>query len=141
MGSKRSLALVIEDDRDIARLFACAVQEAGFVTEVAHCGESAMLWLLSFTPDVVVLDIHLPRVEGKDILGYIRGEDRLADTRVIVATADPAFADSFRNNEDVDLVLVKPISFDQLRDLSERICQEPPTAATRVSTFAGSLLP
>ena len=67
-------------------------------------------------PDVVVLDLHLPRVAGMDILHQIRADERLTGTRVIVATAHPRMAESLR--DEADLVLLKPISFSQLRDLA-----------------------
>jgi CheY-like chemotaxis protein len=67
----------------------------------------------------VVLDLHLPHVSGEDLLAQIRSDDRLAHTRVMLATADPLMAESLRAK--ADLVLIKPISFSQLRDLSKRL--------------------
>jgi CheY-like chemotaxis protein len=67
----------------------------------------------------VVLDLHLPHLSGRDILDEIRHDERLTSTRVIVATADPRMAEIL--DEQADLVLIKPISFGQLRDLSARL--------------------
>ncbi len=69
-------------------------------------------------PTVVVLDLHLPHVNGLDILAKIRGDERLKDAKVIISTADPRMSDMA---EDADFVLIKPISFAQLRDLSKRL--------------------
>ena len=66
-----------------------------------------------------MLDLYLPHASGDDILHLIRSEARLAQTRVIVATADPLMADSLQ--AEADLVLIKPISFSQLRDLAVRL--------------------
>ncbi len=111
-------ALVVEDDFDLSTIFAAALQAAGFKTEVIGDGAVAVQRLASISPDVVVLDLHLPNVSGADILEHIRQDERLADTRVIVSTADPRMANVL---EDVaDLVLIKPISFSQLRDLAKR---------------------
>ena len=68
---------------------------------------------------MVVLDLHLPHVSGKDILRHIRSTPHLTDTRVMVATADPHTADFLRN--DANLVLIKPISFTQMRELAIRL--------------------
>jgi CheY-like chemotaxis protein len=65
-----------------------------------------------------VLDIHLPRVSGQVLLQQIRSDERLADTRVIVVTADEALAES--KIEGADLVLIKPISFSYLRSVAQR---------------------
>jgi CheY-like chemotaxis protein len=71
------------------------------------------------TPDVVVLDMHLPLVAGSEILKYIRSERRLSLTNVVVTTADAIMGEQMR--ESADFVLIKPISFGQLRDLTARL--------------------
>jgi CheY-like chemotaxis protein len=113
--SKR-LALIVEDDADLSTIFSEALKAAGFETEVALAGDTALARLAVTTPNVVVLDLHLPRVTGMDILHQIRADPRLTGTRVIVATAHPRMAESLR--DEADLVLLKPISFSQLRDLA-----------------------
>jgi len=112
-------ALIVEDDQDLAIIFARALQEAGFEAQIVRAGDTALMWLSSTTPDVVILDLHLPRVSGRDILKEIRAEQRLADTKVLIATADPQLADLLQ--DDADLVLLKPIGFSQLRDLAARL--------------------
>ncbi len=113
------LALIIEDDYDLSIIFAEALQAAGFETQIVRAGDTALMWLSSTTPEVVVLDLHLPRVAGTSILRQIRNDSRLAKTRVIVATADARLAETLRKK--ADLVLLKPISFSQLRDLAARL--------------------
>jgi len=112
----KSFALIVEDDEDLSVIFSEALQAAGFETEVAKAGDTALARLAVTTPEVVVLDLHLPRVAGTDILHQIRADPRLAEARVIVATAHPRMAESLR--DEADLVLLKPISFSQLRDLA-----------------------
>jgi DNA-binding response OmpR family regulator len=113
------LALVIEDDQKLATIFAKALQMAEFETEIVQDGQQALSRLADTVPAVVILDLHLPRVSGKDILQQIRADQRLRATQVLVATADPLMAESLR--DDADLILLKPISFGQLRDLSARL--------------------
>lgn len=113
------LAFVIEDDEDISMIFAAALAEAEFDVEIIQDGQQALDKLATETPAVVVLDLHLPHVDGRRILAFIRAQPHLENSRVMLATADPLMADSLRN--EADLVLLKPISFDQLRDLSARL--------------------
>jgi DNA-binding response OmpR family regulator len=108
--------LIIEDDQDLSIIFSEALQAAGFETEIVRAGDVALERLAATTPSVVVLDLHLPRVAGTEILRHIRADPRLAGVRVIVATAHPHMAESLR--DEADLVLLKPISFSQLRDLA-----------------------
>jgi len=112
-------ALIIEDDYDASLIFAEALQAAGFETEIIRSGDTALARLAATTPDAVVLDLHMPHVSGVDIMEQIRADERLAETQVIVATADPRLADTLQ--DDADLVLIKPISFSQLRDLAARL--------------------
>ncbi len=70
-------------------------------------------------PEIIVLDLHLPEVMGTAILRRIRSDERLKDTLVILATADPRSADLVQDM--ADLVLLKPVSYNQLRDLARRL--------------------
>jgi CheY-like chemotaxis protein len=112
-------ALVVEDDRDQAYIFAEALRAAGFEAEIVRDGKAALARLEATTPSLVVLDLHMPRVVGVDLLYYIRSDDRLAGTRVILATGDHQLAQSIQGEADV--VLLKPVGFDQLRDLASRM--------------------
>jgi two-component system cell cycle response regulator DivK len=115
----KPLALIVEDEYDISLVFSKALQAAGFETEVIRSGDIAIEWLSSSKPDIVILDLNLPRVTGPEILRYIRENERLAKIPVIVATAYARLAEDVRDQ--ADRVLFKPISFAQLRDLSARL--------------------
>ncbi|MEM7028110.1 MAG: response regulator [Chloroflexota bacterium] len=112
------LAFIIEDDEQLANIFSIAFQDAKFDTEVLRNGRVALERLKQISPLLVVLDMHLPHVSGKEILQFIRSEPKLEQVSVLLATADPGLAENLE--DDVDLVLIKPISFIQLRDLAKR---------------------
>ena len=116
-------ALIIEDNSDLAVIFSQALQAAGFATGIIQDGDQALARLAITTPDVVVLDLHIPCVSGVEILRRIRTDVRLAGTRVIVATADMRATDMLQDQ--ADLVLIKPVSFTQLRDLAGRLASPP----------------
>ena len=113
------LALVIEDDPEQQKIFAKAVEMAGYTVERIGDGQEALQYLDNATPKLIILDLHLPRVSGDEILRRIRADERLASVNVILATADPLLADTL--HDESDLVLLKPISFIQLRDLATRL--------------------
>jgi DNA-binding response OmpR family regulator len=113
------VALIIEDDLNLATIYAEALRMAEFETEIVHDGQTALARLTATTPTVVLLDLHLPYVSGQTILQQIRADERLAKTRVLLATADSLKAESLQG--EADLVLLKPISFHQLRDLAKRL--------------------
>lgn len=116
---EKPISMVIEDDEDLSEIFCEALNAAGFETEIIRNGRLAIERLGDVTPDVVILDMHLPLVPGSEILKYIRSEKRLAFTNVVVTTADAIMGEQMR--ETADFVLIKPISFGQLRDLTARL--------------------
>jgi CheY-like chemotaxis protein len=113
------LALVIEDHEHTATIFSAALSTAGYAPEIISDGEEAINYLSKADPALIVLDLHLPQVSGEKILKFIREDERLKTTRVILATADPLLADTL--SSDANLVLIKPISFDQLSELAKRL--------------------
>ncbi|MDX1520995.1 MAG: response regulator [Anaerolineae bacterium] len=115
----KPLALIVEDDTKLSNIFSLALEGAGFETEVINDGAEATERLAAVQPAVVVLDLHLPNVSGPAVLQQIKSDRKLADTRVIVATADALMAESIQAS--ADLVLLKPISIGQLRDLAARL--------------------
>jgi DNA-binding response OmpR family regulator len=112
------LALVVEDEFDLSVIYEKAVAQAGFETEVIRSGDMALTWLSSTQPDLVVLDLNLPRVPGTEILHQIRNDPRLKKTRVVVITAYPDLAKDVRG--EADQVLLKPITYGQLLDAARR---------------------
>ena len=115
----KPLALIIEDGKDASAIFANALQEAGFECEIIRTGDVALARLAETTPVVVILDLNLPRVSGAEILRHIRADARLAETRVIIATAFSHLAADIE--EKADVVLTKPVSYIQLRNLARRV--------------------
>ena len=108
-------ALVIEDDPELSVIFSKALELADYKIERITDGLLAQNRLKEVVPDIVVLDLHLPHVQGEVLLNQIRNDDRLSKTKIIIATADSRIASQMR--DDADLVLLKPISFRELRDV------------------------
>jgi DNA-binding response OmpR family regulator len=115
----KPIALIIEDEVDLTEIYSKALQGGGFDTEVIQDGQKAMEYLVNASPNVIILDLHLPQVGGANILKYIRSNERLSKTSVIVTTADERQADEI--GEQADLVLLKPVSLNQLRELANRM--------------------
>ncbi|MBC8507129.1 MAG: response regulator transcription factor [Chloroflexi bacterium] len=121
MNSQKPNALIIEDDAKQAEIFSQALTLGGFDVLVINDGSDAVSALDTLTPDLVLLDLHLPSVSGEKLLKQIRASSHLSNTKVIVATASPEKV--YQLDDESDLVLIKPISFNQLRELAERLLQ------------------
>ncbi len=114
----KPFALIIEDERDVAALFRHVIDLSGYRTEVALHGDVAVKRLSNSQPDIVILDLNLPGVSGKEILEIIQKEERLRHTRVIVVTAHAHIVAGLEVQP--DLVLLKPISIEQLTSFINR---------------------
>jgi CheY-like chemotaxis protein len=112
------LALIVEDNEDQNLVFMQALVQAGYATETVVDGPKAQRRLTEIVPFLILLDLHVPGVNGAVLLQQIRSDRRLAQARVILTTADAVFADTLRAQ--ADLVLLKPISFVQLQQLASR---------------------
>ncbi|MFZ1396867.1 MAG: response regulator, partial [Candidatus Promineifilaceae bacterium] len=80
----KSVALIIEDDPDLVHIFASALKLSDYETSTVEDGQAALAVLKQIVPDVVVLDLHLPGLSGREILQAIREDGRLHQTRVIL---------------------------------------------------------
>jgi DNA-binding response OmpR family regulator len=79
--------LVVEDDRDIAELVERYLQKAGFSTELLSSGRDALKALAERPPDLLILDLMLPHVDGLEICRAARGNAHTAAMPIIMLTA------------------------------------------------------
>lgn len=117
----KPLALIIEDDANLSKIFSLTLQ-TDFETEVYGDGTTAFMRMASADPAVVVLDLNLPGLKGKDVLADIRATPRLKKTRVILCTADGQQAELLRNQ--ADFVMLKPVSPSNLRQVALNLITE-----------------
>jgi len=111
----KPLAFIIEDEDQLADIFTQAMKLADFETQTIADGQKAIEALSNLNPAVVILDLYLPGASGDKVLAYIRNDSRLEKVIVVLTTFDSLLADNLR--EQSDFVLLKPVSFSQLRDL------------------------
>ena len=116
----KPIALIIEDDPQLSQIMTLTLK-SDFETITITDGKTALSRLAEVIPAIVVLDLNLPGVSGKDILSNIRADVRLSKTRVILATADALQADLL--SDEADIVLLKPVSPVQLREIAGRLRQ------------------
>jgi CheY-like chemotaxis protein len=79
--------LFVEDDPIIIQVYRGALQNGGYQVEVAEDGLVAMKIILQLRPDLVVLDIVMPKVDGAYVLNFIRSRPELKATKVILLSS------------------------------------------------------
>jgi CheY-like chemotaxis protein len=75
---------LVEDDTVVVQVYRAKLVREGFGVEVAGDGLVAVRMLAAMKPDVVVLDLMMPKLNGVDVLKYIRSTPALKDTPVII---------------------------------------------------------
>jgi len=103
--------LVVEDDPDIAELARLYLQRAGFDVEIHTSGRDALTAVLARCPDLIVLDLMLPEVDGLEICRILRGNERTALIPIIMVTARAEASERIAGLElGADDYLAKPFS-------------------------------
>ncbi len=113
--------LVVDDDPPSRVFLEQILRSLKVEVQQAVDGAEAIDLLEHTTPNVIFLDMYLPRVGGLDVLGFILDTPRLSNTIVVVVSAHEHIRfPSCRELDRVDEYLVKPVSVRTIRDLAQR---------------------
>jgi len=120
--------LIVEDDTKVAQALAQGLTEAGYSVSIAADGADALFRFLEDAPDLVVLDLNLPKRDGLDVLRALR--KARTDVPVLIVSARDTIDDRVLGLETgADDYLVKPFAFPELlarvRALKRRRAGEP----------------
>ena len=111
--------LIIEDDRRIADWVRVYFERAGFSAEVAHDGESGLALARDLTPDLIILDLMLPRLDGVELCRILRRE---SDVPIIMLTAREAPAERIIGlDSGADDYIVKPFDPEEVIARAEAV--------------------
>jgi two-component system, OmpR family, alkaline phosphatase synthesis response regulator PhoP len=107
--------LIVEDDPDIAALIAHFLQKAGFGSEIVPDGARALVRARESPPDLVILDLMLPGLNGLEVCRALRGEEKTAALPIIMVTARGEESERiFGLDMGADDYIVKPFSPSEL---------------------------
>ncbi len=79
-------AVVIEDDHDLQFIYKLKLEREGFQVRTADNGEEGLVVIKDFDPDIILLDLMMPVMNGTEMLARLRAEDWGSNTRVIILT-------------------------------------------------------
>ena len=116
--------LVVEDNERNMRLFCDVLQASGYRTLEATTGESAVALAIDNGPDLVLMDIQLPDIDGVEALGRLRANERSATLPVLALTAQAMEGDRERFlAAGFDGYLSKPVNIADFITTVERYCE------------------
>jgi len=107
--------LIVDDNEALAMTYAWLLEDAGFTVRTCHNGAEALQCIEVFRPDVLLLDIGMPVMDGLQLCAALRASDAWKDLAVV---AQSGYGDDGMRERTAeagfDRHLVKPIEFDTL---------------------------
>jgi CheY-like chemotaxis protein/two-component sensor histidine kinase len=115
---KSKRILVVDDNRDAADTLSRLLTFKGNETRVAHDGHQALIEAEDFKPEIVLLDIGLPKLSGHEVARKLRATSHGKDVVLVALTGWGQEEDRLRSKEaGFDAHLVKPVEYRQLMEL------------------------
>jgi len=103
--------LIADDEEGMRRLVSATLQPGGYEIFVAKDGEEALRIIREKSPDMSILDISMPKVDGMEVCRLSKADPNISNMRIILLTGHPQ--DSYRTQAlgvGADAYLVKPFS-------------------------------
>ena len=130
--------LIVEDDKRIANWVKVYIERAGFSAEVTHDGESGLALARNLTPDLIILDLMLPRLDGVELCRILRRE---SDVPIIMLTAREAHAERVIGlDSGADDYIVKPFDPEELIARAEAVLRRVKDKVQQVLTHGNITL-
>ncbi|MEO6232188.1 MAG: response regulator [Ferruginibacter sp.] len=129
--SKESKILLVEDNEGDVELIVEAFKsyKVKLAIDVVTNGEQAFLYLstkakdkIEYIPNLILLDINLPKVDGKEVLHYIKTDDQLKTIPVVMLTSSSPQKDIYYSySNQANCYVVKPANFDEFTKVIHNI--------------------
>lgn len=105
--------LVVEDQEDVAQLIDVVLKSEGYTVAIARDGAQGLMMSRDWDPDLILMDIMLPGVDGGTLISRLRREPETAELPIVAMSASRTLRD--RSNElEADALLSKPFDVDAL---------------------------
>lgn len=115
--------LIVDDDRDVAETMNFALEAEGAETKIVADGNAAIMAVQEGMPDIVVLDMMLPKRSGFLVLEKIKGYEE-SPIVVMVTANEGKRHHAYAENLGVDDYLIKPVPLERLVETAVRLLEE-----------------
>jgi PAS domain S-box-containing protein len=124
--TKRALrVLVVDDNVSATQILEILIQESGHLVRIAHTGPTALAAALDYRPDVMLMDIGLPELNGFEVAKWIRQQPVLRDIVLVAITGYGQESDRQHSQEaGFDHHLVKPADFEKVRQILAAVSEK-----------------
>jgi DNA-binding response OmpR family regulator len=125
MARRPARVLVVDDDDVIRQLITVNLELEGFEVHTAVDGEDCLAKVKQVSPDVITLDVMMPRLDGWDTAARLREDPETAGLKLVLLSARAQEADKARGEGiGVDAYLTKPFDPDELVETVRRLAEE-----------------
>ena len=87
MNGQKKKILLVEDDMALSAVYRSLLEIEGFDVREANNGEDALSATVEYRPDLILLDVMMPKISGFDVLDILRNTPETANVRIIMLTA------------------------------------------------------
>ena len=87
MNGQKKKILLVEDDMALSAVYRSRLEIEGFDVREANNGEDALSATVEYRPDLILLDVMMPKISGFDVLDILRNTPETANVRIIMLTA------------------------------------------------------
>lgn len=116
--------LIIEDDRSLAEVVSYNLRQAGYDVQLAHDGQDGINRARQHSPDVILLDLMLPVIDGLDVCRRLRADEATKNSRIIMLTAKAEESDQLIGfSLGADDYVTKPFSVKVLLERVKALCR------------------
>jgi CheY-like chemotaxis protein len=106
--------LVVDDDKKIVSVVRGYLEQAGFEVQVAYDGHQALATFRHQRPNLILLDLNLPKYDGRQLLERVKSDPDLARIPIVVLTTSSAEEDIVRSYKlHANAYVSKPVDLDQ----------------------------
>ncbi|HET7275562.1 MAG TPA: response regulator [Longimicrobiaceae bacterium] len=113
--------LIVDDNRDNLEILSAYLESRGYRVAEAPDGRTALAKMEEVRPDLVLLDVMMPGMDGWEVCRTIKNHPDYGNTRVVMVTAKGGYEDKFEGmRSGADDYVVKPVDLKELGEKVER---------------------
>ena len=112
--------LIVDDEVHLAKILQFTLEHAGYVVETAFDGQEALDKVSIFSPDIVLLDLSLPVMDGYEVCRALKTGDKTKNIFVVILSAHDIESEGAEKPLDADVIMEKPFNTENLlKELSK----------------------
>ena len=115
--------LIVDDEQDIVESLKFVLEVSGFVCYTAFNGEDGLKLAKEIIPDLIILDVMMPKINGYKISRLLKYDSKYKDIPIIMVTARSQLEDKMIGEETgADIYMTKPFDIEELVNNVKKLC-------------------